>query len=96
MSNLPEVNKKFDFRLTNVLRCNAKSARTRKTQVMDNTQLETFFIIKYGSLELALMHWLTNPTKFTERECVMMEQYSKERFPNLNLIGAKDPVDKPK
>jgi len=55
---------------------------------MNNDQLKTFLLIKYDSIDLALMHWLTNPKKFTDEEDEYLEQYSKHKFPNLNLIGS--------
>jgi len=62
---------------------------------MDDEQFETFFIIKYVTMDAAMLNWLTNPIEFTAEESEFFDRYTKRRFPNLNLISSTDPFDKP-
>jgi len=52
-------------------------------------QLETFLVLKYKTLDMALMNWLTSPLDFSKEENEFLEQYVKSRFPNLNLINSE-------
>jgi len=52
-------------------------------------QLETFLVLKYKTLDMAMLTWLTSPLDFSKEENEFLEKYVRSRFPNLNLIGSE-------
>lgn len=56
---------------------------------MDDDQLKTFLVLKYKTLDMAMLTWLTSPLDFSKAENEFLEKYVKIKFPNLNLIDSE-------
>jgi len=59
----------------------------------DKSEINTFIILKYGSMDHALNAFLANSNQFTTEECHAMDKYSKTIFNNIifaHLNGKTD------